>query len=275
MNRRETLKLIGASAALAATGRLVVPGAAFAQAPAAEGPFKLPPLGYPYEALEPHIDAQTMMIHHDKHHAAYVNMCNEFAKQVPALATTPIEKTLADPAYIPVQLQQSVKNNLGGHWNHTFFWDLMKPGGAKEPSSELKSAIEGSWKDVGEFKEKLNAAGGARFGSGWAWLVVNKDKKMELISTANQDTPIAQGANGDHRRRCVGARLLSEVPEPSARLSQGLVEYGELGQGVGELQEGDGLTTAAKETARCLAAAGRPMMRAVQPCRGHLWAARP
>ena len=85
MNRRETLKLIGASAALAATGRLVVPGAAFAQAPAAEGPFKLPPLGYPYEALEPHIDAQTMMIHHDKHHAAYVNMCNEFAKQVPAL----------------------------------------------------------------------------------------------------------------------------------------------------------------------------------------------
>jgi superoxide dismutase, Fe-Mn family len=193
MNRRETLTLIGASAALAATGRLVMPSAAFAQA-AADGPFKLPPLGYAYEALEPHIDTQTMTIHHDKHHAAYVAKCNEFAKEVPALATTPIEKTLADPAFVPVQLQQQVKNNLGGHWNHSFFWELMKPGGAKEPSSELKSAIEGSWKDVNDFKERFNAAGEARFGSGWAWLVVNKDKKMELISTANQDTPIALGA---------------------------------------------------------------------------------
>jgi Fe-Mn family superoxide dismutase len=193
MNRRETLKLIGASTALAAAGRFAIPTAAFAQA-AAEGPFKLPPLGYPYEALEPHIDAQTMMIHHDKHHAAYVAKCNEFAKEVPALATTPIEKALADPAFVPVQLQQQVKNNLGGHWNHSFFWELMKPGGAREPSSELKSAIEGSWKDVNEFKERFNAAGEARFGSGWAWLVVNKDKKMELISTANQDTPIAVGA---------------------------------------------------------------------------------
>src|SRR4029077_18056970 len=106
------------------------------------GPFTLPPLGYPFEALEPHIDAQTMMIHHDRHHAAYVNNCNDLPKQVPELGTTPIEKTLVDPAYIPVQLQQPVKNNLGGHWNHTFFWELMTPGGAKEPGSELKSAIE-------------------------------------------------------------------------------------------------------------------------------------
>lgn len=195
MNRRESLKLIGASAALAATGRFVMPTAALAQAqPAAAGPFKLPPLGYAFEALEPHIDAQTMMIHHGRHHAAYVNVCNDIAKQVPALGTTPIEQTLADPAYIPLQLQQQVKNNLGGHWNHTFFWELMTPGGAKEPSSELKSAIESSWKDVNEFKERMNAAGTGRFGSGWAWLVVNKDKKVELISTANQDTPIPLGA---------------------------------------------------------------------------------
>jgi Fe-Mn family superoxide dismutase len=194
MNRRESLKLIGASAALAATGRFVMPTAALAQAQPAAGPFKLPPLGYAFEALEPHIDAQTMMIHHGRHHAAYVNVCNDIAKQVPALGTTPIEQTLADPAYIPLQLQQQVKNNLGGHWNHTFFWELMTPGGAKEPSSELKSAIEGSWKDVNEFKERMNAAGTGRFGSGWAWLVVNKDKKVELISTANQDTPIPLGA---------------------------------------------------------------------------------
>ena len=193
MNRRESLKLLGGAAALAAIGTPLTSWTALAQA-APPGPFQLPPLGYAFDALEPHIDAQTMMIHHDRHHAAYVNVCNEIAKQVPALGTTPIEQTLADPAYIPLQLQQQVKNNLGGHWNHTFFWELMRPGGAKEPSSELKSAIEGSWKDVNEFKDKLNAAGTGRFGSGWAWLMVNKDKKLELISTANQDTPIPLGA---------------------------------------------------------------------------------
>jgi len=193
MNRRESLRLLAGTAAFAATsGMLRAP--ALAQAQPADGPFKLPPLGYANDALEPHIDAQTMMIHHARHHAAYVNMCNQVAQQVPALGTTPIEQTLADPAYIPVQLQQTVRNNLGGHWNHTFFWELMKPGGAKEPGSELKSAIGGSWKDVEEFKDRMNAAGAGRFGSGWAWLVVNKDKKLELISTANQDTPIPLGA---------------------------------------------------------------------------------
>jgi Fe-Mn family superoxide dismutase len=192
MNRRESLRLIG-SAALAAGG-LFVPKIALAQAQPPAEPFKLPPLGYPFEALEPHIDAQTMMIHHGKHHAAYVAKCNEFAKQVPQLATTPIEKTLTDAAYIPLQIQQQVKNNLGGHWNHSFFWQLMTPGGAKEPSGDLKAAIEGSWSDANDFKQKLNAAGEARFGSGWAWLVVNKDKKLEIVSTANQDTPVALGA---------------------------------------------------------------------------------
>src|SRR5215218_3360546 len=114
MNRRESLRLIAGSAAFAAAALPFVARVATAQAPAAapaDAPFKLPPLGYPFEALEPHIDAQTMMIHHDRHHAAYVNVCNEIAKQVPALGTTPIEQTLTDPAYIPVQLQQQVKNN--------------------------------------------------------------------------------------------------------------------------------------------------------------------
>src|ERR1043165_5990316 len=185
MNRRDSLRLLVAPALLAAGGILRSP--AFAQSQP-DGPFKLPPLGYANDALEPHIDAQTMMIHHDKHHAAYVAKCNEFAKEVPALGTTPIEKTLTDPAYIPVQLQQQVKNNLGGHWNHSFFWELMQPGGAKEPGNELNAAIAGSWKDLTDFKEKFAAAAEARFGSGWAWLIVNKDKKLELISTPNQDT---------------------------------------------------------------------------------------
>ena len=105
MNRRESLRLLAGSAAFAA-GSFSVPTLALAQAqPAADGPFKLPPLGYANEALEPHIDAQTMMIHHDRHHAAYVNACNEFAKEVPELGTTPIEKTLVDPAYVPLQIQ--------------------------------------------------------------------------------------------------------------------------------------------------------------------------
>ena len=194
MNRRESLRLILGSAALAATLPASTAALAQAQPAAAEPPFKLPPLAYPNDALEPHIDAQTMMIHHDRHHASYVNALNEFAKQVPDLGTTPIEKTLVDAAYIPLTIQTSVKNNLGGHWNHTFFWELMTPGGAKEPSGELKSAIESSWRDVNDFKERLSTAGLQRFGSGWAWLVVNKDKKLELSTTANQDTPIGLGA---------------------------------------------------------------------------------
>ena len=193
MNRRESLRLLAGSAPFAAaSGLLRAP--AFAQAQPADGPFKLPPLGYANDALEPHIDAQTMMIHHDRHHAAYVNACNNFAKDVPELGTTPIEKTLAEPAYLPLQIQQAGKNNLGGHYNHTFFWELMTPGGAKDAPGELKTAIASSWKDVDDFKDALSRAGIDRFGSGWAWLVVNKDKKLEIISTANQDTPDAIGA---------------------------------------------------------------------------------
>ena len=165
MNRRESLGLIAGAAALAANGLFRTP--AFAQAQPADGPFKLPPLGYANDALEPHIDAQTMMIHHDRHHAAYVNALNEFAKQVPELGTTPIEKTLTDSAFLPLQIQQAVKNNLGGHYNHTFFWELMTPGGAKDAPGELKAAIAGSWKDTDDFKEALSRAGVGRFGSGF------------------------------------------------------------------------------------------------------------
>jgi superoxide dismutase, Fe-Mn family len=196
MNRRESLKLLAGAAALAATPLSVRAAMAQAAAPAepAAAPFTLPPLGYAFDALEPHIDAQTMTIHHDRHHAAYVNALNGFAKDLPALGTTPIEETLVNPDYLPLQIQQGVKNNLGGHWNHTFFWELMTPGGATEPSGDLKSAIEASWKDASEFKDKLSAMGVGRFGSGWAWLVLNKEKKLELISTANQDTPVTLGA---------------------------------------------------------------------------------
>jgi Fe-Mn family superoxide dismutase len=178
MNRRESLKLMLGSSAFAA-----------------DGPFKLPPLGYAFEALEPHIDAQTMSIHHGKHHAAYVTALNNFVKTVPELGTTPIEKTLVDAAYVPLQIQKQVKDNLGGHWNHSFFWQLMTPGGAKEPSGDLKSAIDTEYGGLDKLKERLNDVAVARFGSGWAWLIVNKRKKLEITSSANQDTPVEAGVH--------------------------------------------------------------------------------
>jgi Fe-Mn family superoxide dismutase len=192
MNRRESLKLMLGSAAFAASG-LAVPRIALAQAAAADGPFKLPPLGYAFDALEPHIDAQTMSIHYEKHHAAYVTALNNFAKTVPELGTTPIEKTLVDAAYVPLQIQKQVKDNLGGHWNHSFFWQLMAPGGAKAPGGDLKTAIDTEYGGLEKMKERLNDVGIARFGSGWAWLIVNKSKKLEITSSANQDTPVEAG----------------------------------------------------------------------------------
>jgi superoxide dismutase, Fe-Mn family len=188
MNRRESLKLIAGAAVFAATP---LTAALAQQAPA--GPFQVPPLGYGFDALEPHIDAQTMMIHHDKHHAAYVAKLNELVQQFHELGSTPIEKLLADSSTVPLQIRTTVQNNLGGHWNHSFFWDLMTPGGAKAPGTELKSAIDGEFGDVDKMKEALSKMAAERFGSGWAWLVVTKDHKLDIVSTANQDTPIGLG----------------------------------------------------------------------------------
>ena len=202
MNRRESLKLIlGATAGLAGGGLLTrtaalaqAPATAPAAAPATAGPFKLPPLGYAYEALEPHIDATTMNIHHTRHHGAFVSNLNGLAGRWDDLAKKPMAEILKTPAIIPEPVRAAVRNNLGAHWNHTLFWDLMTPGGAKEPDGELKSAISGAFGDVGKMKEQVNAAGIGRFGSGWAWLVVDKDGKLATMSTPNQDTPLETGA---------------------------------------------------------------------------------
>lgn len=188
MNRREALALLGGAAA-ASTGLL---DRAQAQAPA--GPFTLPPLGYAFEALEPHIDAQTMMIHHGRHHAAFITNLNGLVARWPELATTPIETILADLNKVPEAVRGAVRNNLGGHWNHSFFWDLMKPGGANAPGAELKVAIDGTFGSADNMMEKVNAAGLARFGSGWAWLVIGKDKKLDVVATPYQDTPLELGS---------------------------------------------------------------------------------
>lgn len=152
--------------------------------------FKLPPLGYGYDALEPHIDAATMRIHHGAHHQAYVNNANALVSQWAGLGTTPIETVLADLSAVPENVRTGVRNNVGGHWNHSFFWELMTPGGADKPGAELKSAIDGAFGSMDEMTKRLNAAAGSRFGSGWAWLVVGNDKKLAIVSTANQDTPL-------------------------------------------------------------------------------------
>jgi Fe-Mn family superoxide dismutase len=155
--------------------------------------YELPPLPYPLDALEPHIDAKTMEIHHDKHHGAYVTNANNALKDHPDLANKPVEELISNLNAVPEAIRTTVRNNAGGHANHTLFWKIMSPNGGGAPKGELAAAINSTFGGFEQFKEKLNAAGAARFGSGWAWLVVNKDGRLEVMSTANQDNPLMEG----------------------------------------------------------------------------------
>ena len=156
-------------------------------------PFTLPPLPYDYAALEPHIDEQTMRIHHDKHHAAYVNNLNAALESQPALQAKAIDALIADLASVPENIRTPVRNNGGGHYNHTLFWELMTPGGAKAPQGKLADAISTTFGGFDAFKEQFAKAGLGRFGSGWAWLSRAADGKLVLESTANQDCPLSEG----------------------------------------------------------------------------------
>ncbi len=152
---------------------------------------ELPKLPYAYNALEPHIDAQTMEIHHSKHHQAYVNNLNN-ALAGTGLESTPVDQLIADLTKVPEAKRMAVRNNGGGHANHSFFWELMKPGGANAPSGELASAIDGAFGSFATFKEQFAAAATGRFGSGWAWLVATGGK-LVISSTPNQDSPLMKG----------------------------------------------------------------------------------
>ncbi len=156
-------------------------------------PFKLPDLPYPKEALEPHIDALTMEIHHGKHHAAYVNNLNAALEKHPELHGWSLEELLGKIDQVPEDIRTAVRNNGGGHHNHTLFWDILTPGGAKEPSGKLAEAINATFGSFEELKTRLTQAGLSRFGSGWAWLVKDKDGKLHVYSTANQDSPLMEG----------------------------------------------------------------------------------
>ena len=156
--------------------------------------FELPPLPYPYEALEPYIDTETMHLHHDKHHQAYVtNLNNALQGQSEQLASYSVEDLVRNISQVPDSIRTAVQNNGGGHTNHTMFWQIMKPNGGGAPTGELASAIEQAFGSFDQFKDTFNKAGLARFGSGWVWLVLNQGGQLQVVSTANQDSPLMTG----------------------------------------------------------------------------------
>ncbi len=157
-------------------------------------PYVLPPLPYAFDALEPHIDARTMEIHHGKHHQAYITNVNAALEAHPDLLKKPVEELVAGLNGLPEAVRTAVRNNGGGHANHSLFWTIMGPGKGGEPGGALGKAIAASFGDFAAFKDTFAKAAMGRFGSGWAWLVSDKSGKLQVVSTANQDSPLTDGA---------------------------------------------------------------------------------
>jgi Fe-Mn family superoxide dismutase len=180
-DRRQALR-----AALAGSAALIIPAVVKAQ----EAGFTLPKLPYAFDALEPHIDAKTMEIHWGRHHKAYVDNLNKALAGNPDWLKKPITDILKGINEVPATIRQAVINNGGGHHNHTLFWEAMGPKAGGEPTGPLAKAIDAAFESFAKFQEKLTAAGMTRFGSGWAWLVSDSQGKLDVISTANQDSPL-------------------------------------------------------------------------------------
>jgi len=155
-------------------------------------PFTLPPLPYPPNALEPHVDARTMEIHHGKHHQTYVTNLNTALEKAPEHQNKSLEQLLASLSSVPEAVRTAVRNNGGGHWNHSLFWELMGPKAGGAPSGKLGDAIKAAFGDFEKFKEQFGAAAAGRFGSGWVWLL-NDGGKLSITSTPNQDNPLMDG----------------------------------------------------------------------------------
>jgi len=195
MTRREAIK----STVLAGAALATIPsGNAQTTSPAPGGsapigPFTLPPLPYAYDALEPYIDARTMEIHHDKHHAAYVANLNKAVANFPDLAKESPEELIKSLDAVPEKIRAAVRNNGGGDYNHSLFWQMMKHNGGGEPSGDLGQAIERRFKSFASFKEQFTKTALGQFGSGWAWLV-SKDKELAIEPSSNQDSPVSHGA---------------------------------------------------------------------------------
>jgi Fe-Mn family superoxide dismutase len=154
--------------------------------------FTLPPLPYDFAALEPHIDARTMEIHHGKHHQTYVNNLNAAIEKAPELASKSLDDLMRTVNKLPEAVRTPIRNNGGGHWNHSMFWQIMAPKAGGEPGGNLGAAIKTAFGDFAKFREQFSAAGVGRFGSGWAWLI-NTGGKLSIISTPNQDNPLMEG----------------------------------------------------------------------------------
>jgi len=154
--------------------------------------YTLPALPYAFDALEPHIDVKTMEIHHGKHHQAYVTNLNAALEKAPELASVSLDDLLRDLSAVPESIRTAVRNNGGGHWNHSLFWTLMTPNGGGEPTGDVSAAITKAFGDFASFREKFQAASMGRFGSGWAWLVSDMGA-LSIVSTPNQDNPIMEG----------------------------------------------------------------------------------
>lgn len=205
LNRRNFLFLLGAGTGAVAlgawrsSGLIGAPQAAYpdrgGRTDVAQntGPFSLPPLPYAYNALQPHIDAQTMRFHHDKHHATYVKNLNAAIANYPDLKNRSAEQLLRNINSVPADIRTTVRNNGGGHVNHTMFWNIMKPNGGGQPTGAIASAIQQNFGSFEEFKKQFNQAGEKRFGSGWAWLVRTPGGNLQVISTPNQDSPLMEG----------------------------------------------------------------------------------
>lgn len=196
LNRRNFLFLIGASAgayALNACRSSMVLGDTLTAQSAQGGAIELPPLPYAYNALEPHIDAKTMQFHHDKHHATYVKNLNAALEKHPELKGRSVEQLLRDLNSVPEDIRTIVRNNGGGHVNHSMFWRIMSPNGGGEPKGAIASIIKQNFGSFDKFKTQFNSSGEKRFGSGWAWLVRTGDGKYQITSTPNQDSPLMEG----------------------------------------------------------------------------------
>lgn len=190
MTRRDALKKTALSAA--AVSLVTLPETNFAQAAAPTGPFKLPPLPYALDALEPHIDAKTMEIHHGRHHQAYVTNLNKAVATDAKLAGTSLDELIRHLDEVPEAVRAAVRNNGGGHYNHSLFWQTMKKGGGGVPKGALGAAIEKTFGSFEKFKTAFSDAAMKQFGSGWAWLIL-EEKDLKVVSSPNQDVPFVHG----------------------------------------------------------------------------------
>ncbi|MCU0537848.1 MAG: superoxide dismutase [Hydrococcus sp. Prado102] len=191
-NRRNFLILLGGSTGAAALG--LFPKDSLAQATASEQkPFAVAPLPYAYNALEPHIDEETMRFHHDKHYVSYTTKLNEAVNKYPQLANKSAEEIISDLDSLPEDVRTTIRNNGGGYVNHTMFWQIMAPNAGGQPTGEIAKAIASAFGSFDKFKTAFNDAGSKQFGSGWSWLVLDNSKQLKVIGTPNQDSPLMMG----------------------------------------------------------------------------------